>query len=267
MSAMTKACIQKSLTPAPTGFKILPTPFQVVHDSVLKVQYKTRFAKDNLRDILLQSPFCLAFETLTKNDVFLVKVHMEFVFSAAPEHLREMLPGVAWPPPADPYQPQHAPSVKSQANPKQPDQATPTKEPDCRPADHNSKAVSCSSSDSSSVVSWSISSANPYRKSHRAPKPTETIKTANSVLPCKTVASSGLSTEHEHHPFPATQFATSSPTAYSKHSTPGLFDHSLKYADHAVFPGADVAPSMSVSASSSAYADSYVSTKKLEDTL
>ena len=60
MSAMAKACIQKSLTPAPVGFKILPTPFQFVLDSILKVQYKTRLAKDNLDNILLQSPFCLA---------------------------------------------------------------------------------------------------------------------------------------------------------------------------------------------------------------
>ena len=279
MSAMAKACIQKSLTPAPTGFKILPTPFQVVHDSILKVQYKTRFAKDNLNDILLQSPFSLAFDTLTRNNVYLVNIHMEFVFPAAPKHLREKLPGVAWPPPADPYQPQVAQPVKTQANPKPPDQATPSKKPDCRApthtpgqakkpaADHNPRALSCSSSDSASIVSWSISLANPYRKTRRAPKLTDTTKTAYSVLPHKTVAPAGPSTEHKHKTSPAIQSATSSPTASHKHTTPEQLDRPLKHTDHAAaFSGADVTPSMSVAARSSAYTDSYC-TEQLEDTL
>ena len=98
MSAMAKACIQKSLTPAPVGFKVLPTPFQVVHDSILKTQYRTKFAKDNLNDILLRSPFSLAFDTFTRNNIKLLDVHMGFVFPTAPKHLRDMLPSVAWPP-------------------------------------------------------------------------------------------------------------------------------------------------------------------------
>lgn len=57
----------KSLTLAPVAFKVLPTPFSVVHDSTLKTQYKTKFAKDNLHDILLLSPFSLAFDTFTRS--------------------------------------------------------------------------------------------------------------------------------------------------------------------------------------------------------
>ena len=63
MSAIAKVCIQKSLTPAPVAFKI---PFSVVHDGILKTQYKTKFAKGNLHDILLLSPFSLAFDTFTR---------------------------------------------------------------------------------------------------------------------------------------------------------------------------------------------------------
>lgn len=66
MSAIAKVCIQKSLTLAPVAYKTLPTPFSMVHDGILKTQYKTKFAKDNLDDILLLVPFSLAFDTFTR---------------------------------------------------------------------------------------------------------------------------------------------------------------------------------------------------------
>lgn len=97
MSAMAKAIIYKSLTLAPVAFKILPMPFEVVHDSILKVQNRTKFAKDNLNDILLRSPFSLGFYTLTRNDIKLIHINLEFVCPTAPARVREMLAYVPWP--------------------------------------------------------------------------------------------------------------------------------------------------------------------------